>query len=174
MGGAFQPQNLFGGALMLAMGMLAIFAEAAPMGLAADARPSPDIVFCIVACWSLRRPAAAALPVVFALGLARDLLTDVPTGIGALSLVLASEYLRLFSPLLARRNFATEWAAIALFLALSLALQWLTVLILLAHPPYLSDLGLQWALSIGIYPLVALLLRGLFGIGWQKPDPARG
>ena len=120
----------------------------------------------------MRRPEAATLLAVFALGLARDLLTDTPVGIGALTLVAASEYLRLLSPVVARRGFAAEWAVAALFLALVLALQWLSVLLLLAHPPYLTDLGLQWMGSVALYPLLALVLRGLFRIGGRKLLPA--
>jgi rod shape-determining protein MreD len=164
--------RLFGTALMLAMGIAALFLEAAPLGLAADARPSPDLVFLVVAYWSLRRPEAAGLLAVFALGLARDLLTDTPPGLGALSLVLASEYLKAMGPVLARWRFVAEWFIVVMALALALALQWLTVLLLLAHPPYLSDLGLQWLASVALYPVLALVLRWLFRIGWRKPEPA--
>jgi len=159
-------------ALMLAMGMAVLFLEAAPMGLAADARPSPDLVFLVVAYWSLRRPDVAVLIAVFALGLARDLLTDTPAGIGALSLVLAAEYLKMMAPLLARWRFVAEWFVVAMALLLTLALQWLSVLLLLAHPPYLSDLGWQWLASMALYPVLALVLRWLFRIGWRKPEPA--
>jgi rod shape-determining protein MreD len=164
--------RLFGTALMLAMGIAALFLEAAPLGLAADAWPSPDLVFLVVAYWSLRRPEAAGLLAVFALGLARDLLTDTPPGLGALSLVLASEYLKAMGPVLARWRFVAEWFIVVMALALALALQWLTVLLLLAHPPYLSDLGLQWLASVALYPVLALVLRWLFRIGWRKPEPA--
>jgi rod shape-determining protein MreD len=129
-------------------------------------------VFLVVAYWSLRRPEAAGLLAVFALGLARDLLTDTPPGLGALSLVLASEYLKAMGPVLARWRFVAEWFIVVMALALALALQWLTVLLLLAHPPYLSDLGLQWLASVALYPVLALVLRWLFRIGWRKPEPA--
>lgn len=172
MSGWIDLSRLFGIALMLAMGLAALFLEAAPMGLAADARPSPDLVFLVVAYWSVRRPEAAVLLAVFALGVTRDLLTDTPAGIGALSLVLAAEYLKAMAPVLARWRFIGEWVIVGMTLALTLALQWLTVLLLLAHPPYLSDLGLQWLASVALYPLLALVLRWLFRIGSQKPEPA--
>jgi len=172
MAGWIDIPRLFGIALMLAMGMAALFLEAAPLGLAADAQPSPDLVFLVVAYWSTRRPETAALLAVFALGLARDLLTDTPAGIGVLSLVLASEYLKTIGPVLARWRFVAEWFVVAVALALTLALQWLTVLVLLAHPPYLSDLGVLWLASVTLYPVLALVLRWLFRIGWHKPEPA--
>jgi rod shape-determining protein MreD len=163
------PARLIIMALMLALGLLAIGLEAAPLGLAADAWPSPDILFCVVAYWSTRRPDAAVLPAVAGLGLIRDLITDAPAGAGLLTLVLASEFLKAVSPGLARRSFATEWALLAMVLALVILAQWLVVLLLLAHPPYLSDLGIQWLFTMALYPALALVFRWLFRVGWRKP-----
>jgi rod shape-determining protein MreD len=157
---------------MLLMGLAGLFLEAAPLGLAADARPSPDLVFLVVAFWSLRRPEIAALLAVYALGLTRDLLTDTPAGIGALTLLLASGYLKTMGPALARWRFVAEWFVVALTLLAVLVLQWLTVLVLLAHPPYLYDLGLQWLISMAIYPVQVLVLSWLFRIRWRKPEVA--
>lgn len=164
--------RLLGMALLALMGLVAVYLEAAPLGLAADARPSPDLLFLVVAYWSVRRPGTAALPVVFGLGLMRDLLTDTPVGLGALSLVLAAEYLKAIGPALARWRFVAEWLIVGLTMAAMLLLQWLGVLLLLAHPPYLSDLGLQCLLSLALYPALALVLRWLFGISRRKPEPA--
>jgi rod shape-determining protein MreD len=164
----FSPSRLLRTGLMLALGLIAIFIEAAPVGLSADAFPSPDILFCIVAYWSTRRPGAAGLLAIFALGLARDLLTDAPVGAGALTLVAASEFLKTIGPGLSRRNFATEWLLLASVLAVVLAFQWLVVLILLAHPPYLVDLVHQWLATMALYPVLALIFRWLFRISWRK------
>jgi rod shape-determining protein MreD len=172
MPGWLNLSRLAGITVMLSMGMAGLFLEAAPLGLSADARPSPDLVFLVVAFWSLRRPEVAALLAVYALGLARDLLTDTPVCIGALSLVLASGYLKSMGPVLARWRFVAEWFVVSMTLMIVLALQWLTVLVLLAHPPYLYDLGLQWLITVAIYPVLALVLSWLFRIGWRKPEAA--
>jgi rod shape-determining protein MreD len=169
----FSPFRLIRTALMLALGLIAIFIEAAPLGLSADAFPSPDILFCVVAYWSTRRPGAAALLAIFALGLARDLLTDAPVGAGALALVLASEFLKTLGSGLSRRSFATEWLLLATVLAVVLIAQWLLVLILLAHPPYLIDLAYQWLATMALYPALAVVFRWLFHIGWAKLATAR-
>lgn len=168
----FSVPRLFVIALLLALGMISVFIEAAPLGLAADAYPSPDLLFCVVAYWSTRRPEATALLAVFALALTRDLLTDVPVGAGALTLVLASEFLKSVAAGLSRRGFATEWLLLASLLALTLAAQWLVVLILLAQPPYLLDLGYQWLTTMALYPVLALIFHWLFRVRWRKFDPA--
>jgi rod shape-determining protein MreD len=169
----FSPPRLIRIALMLALGLAAIFTEAAPLGLSADAYPSPDILFCVVAYWSTRRPEAAVLVAVFALGLVRDLMTDAPVGAGVLTLVLASEFLKTLSQGLSRRGFATEWLLLASVLALVLLTQWLVVLVLLAHPPYLVDLGYLWLATMALYPALALVMRWLFQIGRPKAQAAR-
>ena len=169
----FSPSRLIRTTLFLALGLVAIFVEAAPLGLSADAYPSPDILFCVVAYWSIRRPGSTALIAVFALGLARDLMTDVPVGAGVLTLVLASEFLKTLSNGLSRRSFATEWLLLATVLALVILTQWLIVLLLLAHPPYLVDLGYQWLATMALYPVLALVFRWLFRIGWRKIQVSR-
>ncbi len=167
----FAPSHVIRIALLLALGLVAIFVEAAPLGLSADAYPSPDILFCVVAYWSTRRPGSTALIAVFALGLARDLMTDAPVGAGVLTLVFASEFLKALGHGLSRRSFATEWLLLAAVLALVIMAQWLIVLILLAHPPYLTDLAYQWLATMALYPPLALVLRWLFRIGWPKAGP---
>ncbi len=170
----FSPARLIRIALLLVLGLIAIFVEAAPLGLSPDAYPSPDILFCVVAYWSIRRPGSAALIAVFALGLARDLITDAPAGAGVLTLVFASEFLKAVGPGLSRRSFATEWLLLAVMLALVIMAQWLIVLILLAHPPYLTDLAYQWLATMVLYPVLALVFRWLFRIGWRTGEPVRG
>jgi rod shape-determining protein MreD len=169
----FSPGRLIRIALMLLLGLLAIFIEVAPLGLSADAYPSPDILFCVVAYWSTRRPGVAVLLAIFALGLTRDLMTDTPVGAGTLTLVFASEFLKTLSDGLSRRSFATEWLLLATVFALVLLTQWLIVLVLLAHPPYLIDLGYQWLATLALYPALALMFRWLFRIGWRKIPVAR-
>lgn len=158
------PARIVNVAFVLGLSFLAVSIESAPLGLHADAWPSPDLVFCIVAYWSLRRPDAVPLIAVFALGLGRDLLTDAPVGGGALSLVFASETLKATARPLARRGIATEWLAVAGAFAAVLIAQWLMVLLVLAHPPYLVDLGRQWLITLALYPLLAGVFRWLFQI----------
>ena len=167
----FTPARLVRIVALTVLGLFAIFLEAAPVGLAPDAYPSPDLLFCLVAYWSVRRPGTAVLPVVWGLGVARDLLTDLPVGAGALGLVLVSRFLRSLGTGLARRGFVTEWTLIATLHALFLAGQWLLVVLLLSYPPYLLDLAYQWALTMALYPVVALVLRWLFRISWRRIEP---
>ena len=164
------PARLAHVGFVLALGFVAISIEAAPLGFEANAWPSPDLLFCIIAYWSLRRPEALPLIAVFAAGIARDLLTDAPIGAGALTLVLAAEGLKAAGRPLARRGFGAEWLAVGAGLAAVLLAQWLLVLLVLAHPPYLVELGQQWLITVAIYPLLAAVFRWLFRVRHTKAE----
>jgi rod shape-determining protein MreD len=154
-------------ALLSLLGFLAIFVEAAPLGVGPKAIPSPDLLFCIVAAIAVRRPGSAPLLLVFVLGLSRDLLTDLPVGLGALTLVLAAEGLKARSVTLRRRSVVIEWLAFAGIVLAMLAAQWAMVFVSFAQPPYLFDLLRQWVLTVLAYPLVVVTVRWIFRIGWK-------
>lgn len=160
-------------ALLAAFAVLAVALEAAPVGLTATARPSPDLVFCVVAYFAVRRPSATPALLVFAIGLFRDLMTDVPPGLGAVSLVAAAEILRARAQPLSRQPIASEWGTIACVAVGMLAMQWLVLLLSFAQPPYLVDLGWQWFYTVLCHPLVSLILRWVVRLGWEHGEPAR-
>lgn len=159
-------------ALLAVLGFLAIFVEAAPLGVGPQSTPSPDLLLCAVAAIAVRRPMSAPLLLVFALGLSRDLLTDLPVGLGALTLVLAVEALKRRSPALARRSFLIEWAVLAGYAFAILVAQWLAVYVTFVQPPFVFDLIRQWALTVAVYPGIVIAVRWIFGIGW-RPAAAR-
>ena len=156
--------------LLLTLGLLAIYAEAAPLGLGATALPSPDLLLCVVAYWAIRRPGSTPVLVVFALGLIRDLLTDVPVGAGALSLVILVEVLKSQRLILARSRFWLEWGVVALGAFGTATLQWMLVVLTLAQPPYLVPVGQQILYTAAIYPAIVLLLRWVFRISWRRRE----
>jgi rod shape-determining protein MreD len=157
---------------MLTLGVLAIYIEMAPLGIGPGARPSPDLVLCVVAYWAIRRPGSTPALLVFVLGLMRDLITDVPVGAGALSLVLAAEALKAWRRALARSGFLREWITVFGAALATAAMQWLLVMVTLAQPPFLDQLLNQCLYTAMAYPAVALLFRWVLRISWRKPEPA--
>ncbi len=161
-------------ALLALAGLLAIALEAAPLGLGTDAIASPDLLFCVVAHWALRAPAAAAPLLVFALGLARDLLTDLPVGLGALALVLAAEWLKTRRGPLSRQPFALEWLSVAVAAAAMVAALWLAVALSLAQPPYLTPLAQHLAATVLVYPLVVAVSAWVLRVREAREAQALG
>ncbi len=167
-----EPGRLIRMALVTVLGILAIYVEAAPLGLGPDVPPSPDLLLCVVAYWSARRPEAIPLVLVFVLGLGRDLLTDVPVGAGVLSLVLVSEGFKVWRRHLARSMFLTEWLALGFAAIAGTALVWVLVVLTLAQPPYLVTLLHQGLCTAMIYPALVLVMRWGLRIGWSRLEPA--
>ncbi len=168
----FEPARLMRVMLMMVLGLLAIFIEAAPLGFSPTARPSPDLLLGVVAFWSIRRPGSTPILAVFTLGLLRDLLTDVPVGAGALSLVLVSEVLRMRRRRLELAPFLIEWFWVSAAALLSTALVFVLVVLMLVQPPYLMDLLHQVIFTAMAYPPLVLVFRWVLRIGWRRPEPA--
>ncbi|MEM6943565.1 MAG: hypothetical protein AAF565_07440, partial [Pseudomonadota bacterium] len=126
--------------------------------------PSPDLLALLVAVMAVRRPDSVAIPLICALGIMRDLLTDIPAGAGALGLIALSEALRTLSQPLSRGSLLREWIAVSAILFAMAAIQYILVLLTFSQPPYLLALARQWALTAAAWPLVFLLLRWLIGI----------
>jgi rod shape-determining protein MreD len=158
-GGGFDGARALRVALLLTVGLLAIYGEAAPLGVGPSAPPSPDLLLCVVVYWAAHRPGSTPLLAVLALGLARDLLTDTPAGAGALALVLAGEIVKSMQRRLARRTFLIEWLVLAVAALGTAALMWLLVLVTFAQPPYAADLLHQSLYTAMIYPLLAFAFR---------------
>jgi rod shape-determining protein MreD len=155
-------------AAMLVLGMLAIYVEAAPLGTGPDAPPSPDLLLCVVFYWTVRRPGSTPMPAVFALGVVRDMLTDVPAGAGALALVLACEAVRQVRHRLARASFTLEWLALSAAALATASFIWLLTALTLTQPPYVIALFHQSLYTIMAYPLVVIAFRWGLRISWRK------
>lgn len=164
------PGRLARMALLIALGLVAVCAELAPLGLGPTATPSPDLLFCLIAYFAVRRPGSCPLPLIFGLGLVRDLITDTAVGAGALTLICAGEFLKLRGPGLRTQPFVIEWLVVGGMLAATLIGQWVLVLLVLAQPPYLSDLGRVWLVTMALYPALALVLRWFLRVGWRKVE----
>lgn len=157
--GGLDATRLWSTALMLSVGVLAIYVEAAPLGVGPAAPPSPDLLLCVVVYWAAHRPGATPLLAVFALGLVRDFLTDVPAGAGALALVLAAEAVKAMRRRIARGSFFVQWTVLAGAALGTSALMWLLVQMTFAQPPQLATLFHQSLYTAMVYPLLAFAFR---------------
>lgn len=157
---------------MLVLGLLAIAIEAAPLGVGPAAPPSPDLLLCVIVYWTARRPGSTPVLAIFLLGLVRDVMTDVPTGAGALALVLAAEVVRAIRHRLARSYFILEWLALAAAALGTAAFLWLLIVLALAQPPYLGALIHQSLYTVMVYPLIVIVFRWVLRISWRKAELA--
>lgn len=143
--------------LFAILALAAIHVAMVPVSHAADRIALPDLLFCLVLAWVVRRPATAPLGLVLAAGLAADILLARPPGLGALGLVLASEAIRARRGWLSRHVLA-EWLAAGLAFALVLAATAALLAVSLAPGPGVGALAAHWLATAAAYPLVAAAL----------------
>ena len=99
-------------------------------------------------------------------------MTDLPTGAGALALVLAAEAVRRARHRLARASFMIEWLALSVAALCTAAFAWLLIALTLTQPPYAIALLHQSLYTIMVYPLIAAAFRWGLRISWRKAGAA--
>ena len=166
-----------GGAMaaLAALALAGLLVQAAPMGPLADAT-TPDLFWCVLAFFALRRPDAAPLALVAVLVVVRDALLAGPLGAGALSLLLGFEILRWRAlELPAPRSVWGDWLWASAVYAGALGLQWGLLAVSLGHPPALAALGPHLLATVVAIPCVAALLRYVFRLGAspRAEEPSR-
>jgi hypothetical protein len=158
-------------AALTVLALAGLLVQLAPLGPLPDA-PTPDLFWAVLSFFALRRPAAAPVPLIFALALLRDALLGGPLGAGALALLLGGQALRMRAAAMPPpRSRIGDWMAAALVYTAALMVQWLLMVLSLAHPPGLPGLVLHALSTAAALPLVWGVLRYVLRLG---VGPAEG
>ncbi len=145
--------------LFLALGVVAVQAALIPLGPGGALVP-PDLLYGLTVAWVIRRPATAPIWVVLALGLFADVMLSRPLGLGALGLLLASEWFRHRARRFHGAPFPLEWLAAAAGFAAMLAGMAIAMALVLLDPPGLGTLLHHLLTTALAYPLI------VFGLTW--------
>ena len=160
-------------AIFVGLGVVAVEAALIPLG-PGGALVAPDLLFGLTVAWVIRRPATAPLWAVLLLGIFADLMMSRPLGLGALGLLLASEWFRQHSARFQAAPFPLEWLAMALAFALVLAGMQLALALVFADGPGLAVLARYAVTTALAYPLVVLGLVWCLNLrGTAAPKGAR-
>jgi len=144
---------------LVGLGVLAVLTVTMPLG-PGGALVGPDLLYCLLVAWVIRRPARTPLWAIVALGLFADLMLSRPLGLGALGLMLVAEGFRRRAILFHGAPFPVEWAAAVAGFAVLLAGMHLALVVVFATPPGLVP-SLRFLLVTALaYPLVVL------GLAW--------
>ncbi|RMD49298.1 MAG: rod shape-determining protein MreD [Alphaproteobacteria bacterium] len=146
----------------LAVALIVLAATLTP-GTGPGRWPGPDPLLALVLALVLRAPQAMPLGSVVLLGLASDILRDLPPGAGALGMMLAAEFLRARLAMIREASFAAEWGLVALAAAGAFVVQHLVGALLLVPQPELGTALLRAAATALVHPL-ALGAAGLLGL----------
>jgi rod shape-determining protein MreD len=146
-------------ALFIGLGVVAVEAALIPLG-PGSTLVAPDLLYGLTVAWVIRRPAAAPLWAVVALGLFADVMLSRPLGLGALALVLASEWFRLRARRFHGSPFVLEWLAASVAFAAMLAGIEIALALVFADRPGFAAM-LRYAITTALaYPLIVL------GLAW--------
>ena len=159
-------------AIFLGIGVVAVEAALIPLG-PGSALVAPDLLFGLVVAWVVRRPATAPFWAIVALGLFADLMMSRPLGLGALGLMLVSEWFRRRAARFQARPFPLEWLAMTLAFAAVLAGMEGALALVLADGPGFAALARYAVTTAMAYPLIVLGLTWCLGLGAAAPRGAR-
>ncbi len=132
----------------------------APLDIPGQAALLPAVAFCCVWFWSLFRPAALPPPVVFLIGLLRDLLGYLPLGVVVFTLLAVHGVAVTMRRSLSRASFAWIWIVFAGVAAAASLVIWLMVMLLtfrLLSPWPVLFIAL---LTVAIFPVLAVPFAG--------------
>lgn len=137
---------------------------AATMPLDPGRLTPPDLVWCLMIAWVIRRPTRVPVWMAPLLGLLGDVLLMRPLGLGALGLMLGVEVFRGRAAVFHAAPFLVEWIAAVLGYAALVFGMRLVLEVTFADGPSLARLGLA-VLATGVaYPLVVLGLTWCLGV----------
>jgi rod shape-determining protein MreD len=153
--------------LFLAVAALLLFLRLLPLQTAAGHLPGPNLLFCLILAWTVRRPEYLPVLMIAGVVLLEDLLLMRPPGLWTGIVILASEFIRSRVALTRELNFGVEWLLVAgLMLVAFLAYRLVMGLAFLPQPAFGFAL-VQVLWSIVAYPVVVAVSR--YGLDLHKP-----
>lgn len=155
------------------IGVLAV-ARLMPVDAGHIGWPGPDLMLALTLAWVLRRPEYVPAWLIVALFLPLDLLFQRPPGLGALTVLLGTEFLRRRHEFGRGLPFPLEWGLVAaVLLAMAGAGQAILAVFVVPRPP----LGLELMRALftsAIYPLAVAVSVFVLGVRRAAPGDVDG
>jgi rod shape-determining protein MreD len=169
MGDTPQSRHWLMSALYLGLCTLLAFLSLLPLDTAPRAWAGPDLILALTCAWVVRRPDFVPVTLVALVFLLTGLLFQLPPGLWAALVLIATETLRGRSAGLRDLTFAAEWVTVAITLTgITLANQVILGVLLVDRPPLGLSL-MQLVMTLVAYPLVVLASQFLMGVRKQTP-----
>lgn len=156
-------------AMFLGLGAFFLFVRALPLSTVPATIPGPDLLFCLVATYVLRRGNYAPATAIVGVILMEDFLTMRPPGLWTLIVLFGSQFLRSRAVLTRDLPFPLEWAMVAaVVLAMTLANR-LILAVFMVPQAGLSLVMLRVAMTLMTYPVFVLTAHFLLGLRKVAP-----
>ena len=153
--------------LFVFVATLLLFIKLLPLDASAGHLPGPDLLFCLILAWTVRRP--DYLPVLLIVGvvLLEDLLLMRPPGLWTALVVMSSEFIRSRVALTRELSFGVEWLLVAGLMVAAFLTYRLVFAMAVVPQPGLGFALVQILWSVVAYPAVVFVSR--FGLDLHKP-----
>ncbi len=159
-----QTQNLVYNLLFALAVFLLLAIEMLPSGLRVGPLPQPDLLFCIIAAWKLRRPGYIHPIALVGALLLSELLFLMPLGLWTALVLLASEYFRTAATKVRFLPFTFEWITMAsTYTVIFLTYQFVLSISFVSAPGAQATV-LHVLATAAAYPLVVAVTNILFRI----------
>lgn len=164
------PRSIWGyRALLAGLLTLTLFFSLLPLGSFFGRIPGPDLMLALLIAWTLRRPDYVPLGLVALFAFMADALLMRPLGLGALTVVLATEYLRRSVIQTEALTFLDELLQAGLVIAACFFGERIILLLLFADQPPALDQILQVIVTFLFYPLTVGATQFVFGVRRLQP-----
>ncbi len=131
-----------------------------PMHLPAPVPVTPAFAFASIYFWTLHNPDMLPAPAVFAIGLLQDILSGVPIGLNAFTMLVAYGIIVSQRRFFFGRSFLVLWwgfAAMAVFTGL---LQWIAISLLAGEFLSIAVIAIEQLTAMALYPVLAYFFVG--------------
>ena len=153
--------------LFLGLAMVIFFLRLLPLHSQIGSWPGPDLLLCLVICWTLRRPDYLPFWLVALVIFTEDLLMLRPPGLWAAFSVGAVEFLRGRSAMTRELNFGVEWVLVSgVMAAMFLGYRLVLAFALLPQMPFDTTLTHLFVTML-FYPVV--VAASILTFGLRKP-----
>lgn len=144
-----------------------------PRPLMTDFLPQPNLAYCIVAAWIVRRPECVPLSIVAITALLEETLLLTPPGLWSAAMVLSALFLRDSGAMIKRTTFVLEWGLVSITFLVASVVCALLKLALFIPSASLQLMSLDVMATVAAYPLVVLVSNQLFGVRHMTATESR-
>lgn len=143
--------------LFICLSFLILVINLIPIGFSSAYLTFPDLLYCLTACWVIRRPNYIPTPMVVCLFLFQDILLGLPIGLGTVIYLAIIEYLRSRIEVIRYQSFLMEWGIIAISYFIFIFTYQLALIITFSQPSTFGTLAFLLVETIFIYPVIVFL-----------------
>lgn len=161
------PSGLVRKVMFVGFGLLFILLPLAPYA-STGPQAAADLFFAFAVVWVLRDPVSAPAWILVPMALLADLLLSKPFGLGALTLLAATETIRAHSDWFRNARFPVQWVMFIVSYGLLLSVQVLILRLTSAPVPSTDDMLRTCIATAVVFPPLLLFVAKGLGVGRRK------